>query len=47
MYKQIYQSENPEDLEKERVKQKAILSLMPLTAGSSVDETEYVILNKY
>lgn len=27
MYKQIYQSENPEDLEKERVKQKEILSL--------------------
>lgn len=27
MYKQIYQSEDPEDLEKERVKQKAILSL--------------------
>lgn len=27
MYKQIYQSENTEDLEKERVKQKAILSL--------------------
>lgn len=46
MYKHFYQSEDLEELKKERVKQQGILSLMPLTAGGAVDETNYVLLDK-
>ena len=40
-----YQSDNPEEIAKEKKKTESILSLLPLTSGGSIDKTNYVLLN--
>lgn len=41
-----YQSDNPEEIAKEKKKTESILSLLPLTSGGSIDKTNYVLLNE-
>ncbi len=45
-HKSFFLSDNSEEIRKEKEKQSAIHSFLPLTSGGNKDETEYVFIDK-